>query len=77
MEPAGLDSGQERPQFDARTRLQLMRRKLTIPIQADYANYYNNPDNPAVDHSIREGRLLTGADFNSSPSGETGRATTG
>ncbi len=64
-EPADLDSGKARPAFDARTRLQLndAQRKLAIPIQADYANYYNNPANAQVDGAIRAGRLLTGADF--------------
>ncbi len=38
-------------------------RRLGFPIQADYANYYDNPANPAVDPTIRAGRLLTGADF--------------
>jgi hypothetical protein len=63
--PADWDTGRERPSFDAKTRLQLndAKRKLTIPIQADYANYYNNPANVAVDARIRAGRLLTGADF--------------
>ena len=63
--PADLDNGKPRPAFDAATRLQLndAHRKLTIPIQADYANYYNNPANAPVDGSIRAGRLLTGADF--------------
>ena len=63
--PADWHTGRERPAFDVRTRLQLNdeRRKLTIPIQADFANYYNNPANPPVDASIRAGRLLTGADF--------------
>jgi hypothetical protein len=37
--------------------------KLGFPIQASYANYYNNVANPAVDPSIKSGRLLTGADF--------------
>jgi len=65
IEPADSDSGKDRPQFDARTRLQLndANRKLTIPIQADYANYYNNPGNAPVDPAIRAGRLLTGADL--------------
>lgn len=65
IEPADLDSGKVRPSFDARTRLQLndAHRKLTIPIQADYANYYNNPASAPVDSGIRAGRLLTGADF--------------
>lgn len=64
-EPADLDTGKARTQFDARTRLQLndANRKLTIPIQADYANYYNKPTNAPVDASIVAGRLLTGADF--------------
>ena len=65
IEPADLDSGKVRPSFDVRTRLHLndARRKLTIPIQADYANNYNHPANPPVDSAIRAGRLLTGADF--------------
>lgn len=65
IEPADLDSGKPRPQFDARTRIQLndAQRKLTIPIQADYTNYYDKPANAQVDPAIRAGRLLTGADF--------------
>lgn len=63
--PADWHSGRERDHFDASTRLQLndAHRKLTLPIQADHAHYYNNPANPAVDARIRNGRLLTGADF--------------
>jgi len=63
--PADWLSGRERGSFDAGTRLQLndSGRRLTIPIQADYANYYNNPANAPVDPAIRSGRLLTGADF--------------
>lgn len=65
INPADWNSGSERSTFDARTRLELndTRHKLTVPIQADYANYYNNPANPPVDARIRAGRLLTGADF--------------
>lgn len=65
INPADWNSGSERSTFDARTRLELndTRHKLTVPIQADYANYYNNPANPPVDAKIRAGRLLTGADF--------------
>src|SRR5262245_8674982 len=65
VNPADWDSGRERFAFDARTRLELndANRKLTIPIQADFTNYYNNPANPAVDARMRAGRLLTGADF--------------
>ena len=36
---------------------------LSFRIQADYARYYNQAGNPAVDPSIRGGRLLTGADL--------------
>jgi hypothetical protein len=63
--PADWNTGRERSNFDARTRLQLndAHRRLTVPIQADHANYYNNPVNAPVDASIRAGRLLTGADF--------------
>lgn len=63
--PADWQSGKPRQAFDAATRLQLndANRKLTLPIQADYANYYNNPANAGVDPAIRTGRLLTGADF--------------
>jgi hypothetical protein len=63
--PVDFPFGRERSSFDARTRLQLndARRKLTVPIQADYVSYYNNPANPPVDPTIRAGRLLTGADF--------------
>lgn len=65
ISPADWNSGKERSTFDARTRLELndARHKLTVPIQADYANYYNNPANSPVDAKIRSGRLLTGADF--------------
>ncbi|MER2532737.1 MAG: esterase-like activity of phytase family protein [Candidatus Competibacter sp.] len=65
INPADWNSGRERSTFNARTRLELndTRNKLTVPIQADYANYYNNPANPPVDAKIRAGRLLTGADF--------------
>jgi hypothetical protein len=37
--------------------------KLGFALQADYANYYNQASNPAVDSAIKTGRLLTGADF--------------
>ncbi len=65
VEPADWRTGRVRADFDSRTRLQLndANHQLTIPIQADYANYYNNPANPAVDASIVSDRLLTGADF--------------
>lgn len=37
--------------------------QLSVKIQADYKRYYNNAANPLVDPSIRNDRLLTGADF--------------
>lgn len=63
--PADRATGRKRAAFDGRTRLQLndAHHKLTIPIQADYTHYYNNSANPQVDDAIRNGRLLTGADF--------------
>jgi hypothetical protein len=65
INPADWDNGRERSAFDASTRLALndARHKLTVPIQANYAYYYNNPANPQVDPAIRAARLLTGADF--------------
>jgi len=38
-------------------------KKLSIPIEADYANYYNDASKAVVDPSIKFGRLLTGADL--------------
>lgn len=51
--------------FTEPTRLTLndTNKKLSIPIQADYANYYNDPGKAAVDPSIKFSRLLTGADL--------------
>ena len=65
INPADWDSGRDRSAFDSSTRLELndMLHRLTIPIQANYAYYYNNPTNPPVAPAIRAGRLLTGADF--------------
>lgn len=37
--------------------------KLSFKIQADYEHYYNLDKNPAVDSTIKQGRLLTGADI--------------
>jgi hypothetical protein len=58
-------TGRPRDAFDARTRITLndAHRQIGIPIQADYANYYDDPSRPPVDASIRAGRLLTGADL--------------
>jgi len=63
--PADWKTGRKRAAFDTKTRLQLndADHKLSIPIQADYTHYYNNPANPPVADAIRSGRLLTGADF--------------
>jgi hypothetical protein len=63
--PADWDRGVQRAAYDARTRLQFndANRLLTVPIQADYTNFYDNPANPPVDDAIRAGRWLTGADF--------------
>jgi hypothetical protein len=36
---------------------------LSLKVQADYTRYYNNAANPLVDASIRNNRLLTGADL--------------
>jgi hypothetical protein len=65
VQAADWRSGRARDAFDSSTRIGFndAQRKLTIPIQADYANYYNDPARPAVDAAIRSGRLLTGADF--------------
>jgi hypothetical protein len=37
--------------------------QLSLKIQADYTRYYNSAANPLVDPSIRNNRLLTGADL--------------
>lgn len=52
-------------QFSHNSRITLndVNRKLTLPLQADYSNFYNDISKPAVDVSIKFGRLLTGADF--------------
>jgi hypothetical protein len=65
VQPAGWLDARERPAFDLHTRLQLndAQRRLTVPIQADFSHFYNNPANPPVDTAVRAGRLLTGADF--------------
>jgi hypothetical protein len=65
VQPADWKSGRARTAFDAHTRLQLndADHQLTIPIQADYAHYYDDASKPAVDPAIVGGRLLTGADL--------------
>lgn len=65
VSPADWMTGRPMHAFDSRTRLTLndADHRLGIPIQADYTHYYNNPANPLVDETIRNGRLLTGADL--------------
>jgi len=65
VSPADWSTGRPVAVFDGSTRLTLndADRLLGIPIQADYANYYDDPANPLVDAAIRDGRLLTGADL--------------
>ena len=63
--PVDRNTGRSRTAFDASTRITLndADRLLTLPIQADFEHYYNDPSKPLVDPTIRAGRLLTGADF--------------
>lgn len=62
---ADWKTGQALPAFDEASRITLSdpHSRVSFRVQADYAHYYNNAANPAVDEAIREGRLLTGADF--------------
>lgn len=62
---ASWTSGAAQASFDAATRITLSdpNKLLGIAVQADYTHYYNNAANPLVDASIKAGRLLTGADF--------------
>ena len=65
VSPADWTSGHALSAFSAATRITLndANHQLGIPIQADYANYYNVAANPPVDAAIRSNRLLTGADL--------------
>lgn len=65
VKPVDFSLGTPLAKFTSPSRITLndINRKLTLPIQADYTNYYNDPAKAAVDPSIRFGRLLTGADF--------------
>lgn len=58
-------TGDKLQRFTAPARITLndTNRKLTVPIQADYSNYYNDVSKPAVDAALKFGRTLTGADF--------------
>lgn len=62
---ADWNTGAARAAFDAASRITLSDpdQKLSIKIQADFGNYYNDASKPAVDATIRAQRLLTGGDF--------------
>ncbi|MBN8488511.1 MAG: esterase-like activity of phytase family protein [Burkholderiales bacterium] len=65
VSPADRESGHKRTAFDASTRIAFndAQHQVPWPIQADFEHYYNDPAKPAVDATVRERRLLTGADF--------------
>ena len=65
VSPADWKSGRPLRAFGAASRITLndANHQLGLPIQADYANYYNDPTKPAVDPQIVAKRLLTGADL--------------
>jgi hypothetical protein len=65
VSPASFQTGKTQTSFTNNSFIGLRDpdRKIGFPIQASFTNYYNNPSNPTVDASIRDKRLLTGADF--------------
>jgi hypothetical protein len=65
VQPVSFNKGKRLTSFTADSFINLRDpdHKLGFTIQADYAHYYNAATNPAVDPSIIDGRLLTGADF--------------
>jgi hypothetical protein len=65
VSPADFKTGRPLEAFDARSRITLSDpdHLIGMPIQADYASYYNVATNPAVPEAIRSARLLTGADL--------------
>jgi len=65
VSPADWNSGRPLRAFSAASRITLndANHQLGLPIQADYAHYYNDPTKPAVDPTIVAKRLLTGADL--------------
>lgn len=65
VSPADRESGRKRTAFDAATRIAFNDAQHLVPwpIQADFEHYYNDAAKPAVDATVRERRLLTGADF--------------
>lgn len=65
VEPSEIVKGRKKNAFDSSTQIAFndVNRQLTFAIQADYANYYNDPKNLPVNADIRGLRLLTGADL--------------
>lgn len=65
VQPAAWITGRVRDAFDARTRIEFndADRRIPFPIQADFTHYYDDPARPPVDETVRQRRLLTGADF--------------
>jgi hypothetical protein len=65
VSPVSFTTGATLSDYSAASRITLSDpdRKLGFAIQADLTHYYNTTINPAVDQSIRSGRLLTGADL--------------
>ena len=62
---ADFNTGTPQPAFTASSFITLSDpdNLLGIKIQADFKRYYNKASNPLVSASIRDDRLLTGADF--------------
>jgi len=65
VSPVSFRSGRARGSFDEASFISVRDpdHKLTFPIQAELDHYYGVATNPAVDPSIKAGRLLTGADL--------------
>ena len=62
---ADWNTGAKLAGFNADSRITLAdpNRQISFKTQADYTHYYNNTGGIAVDSTIRNERLLTGADF--------------
>lgn len=65
VQPADWHSGEVRPAFDRRSRLELddAQHRLGRAIEADHRHHGKDPTQPEVAPELRAGRLLTGADF--------------
>jgi len=65
VQPADWHSGEVRPAFDRRSRLELddAQHRLARVIEADHSHHGKDPAQPEVAPVIRSRRLLTGADF--------------